>query len=349
MRTRLAWSSIAYLAASCLLLPLVASATTKPTCVISTPPGSIYAGSITRLIWYSEYAEKGFISNGIGEVPVPSGYVDVHPSISTVYTMTVTNSAGSNTCGALVTVVQNPPTLLTYYQPVYQPVIFTPITYSNVYIPYQGYGGYYVPYSPVVTYDSWYSDYPSRSYNQKYDFWADYTQGRSTGPSLFGETYAPAVQQPRREVYIQSLPDGASRSVTRECVDGIGCRITGANQGWTVPDGEPGPLDEPSRRAPVTQPRTYMASDEESTGGQGTSQLLLTSGDAPQSPVFGGAAYQETSLYAEGSYGAIPATYYKDDSASANQDPYLTQVTYVPDKTYSEGTYFSENADGTNI
>ncbi|MEN9560959.1 MAG: hypothetical protein RIQ56_232 [Candidatus Parcubacteria bacterium] len=185
----------------------------KPTCVMSSPPGPVYPGTFTRLIWYAERADRAFISNGIGSAPVPSGYVDVHPSVTTLYTMTVANAAGSNTCGALITVQQNS-SILFYTPIVYEPVVFTPITYTSVIGPVGDY--YYYTPSGTVYYDEWYDyRYGTPTYNRKYDFWQDFTRGPSTGPSLFEvEYFSPRYYT---EVETRVAPGGDGVTYTRDC------------------------------------------------------------------------------------------------------------------------------------
>ena len=276
------------------LFPLsVFAVTQKPTCVISSPPGAIAPGTQTRLIWYTEFATKAVISHGIGEVNVPTGYIDVHPSVSTMYTMTAMNALGSNTCSSIITVHQNTPSLLYYSQPTYQPIVFTPVTYVPV-MPYTHPG--------TVVYDEWYEDYPSphavRTYDTyetydewtvpgnsgRYDFWADYTRGPSTGPSLFGEAYVPnnpPPGTPYSQVTEEILPSGLTRYTLERCVDEDCVPV---NRGFVDPDSSEritsgsvagrSPPEETEEDKNEPSPGQYYVGDFETTNEHGVTTVF---------------------------------------------------------------------------
>ncbi|MCR4325490.1 MAG: hypothetical protein NUV59_01640, partial [Patescibacteria group bacterium] len=66
-----------------------------PTCTISLSYGG--QGGTATLTWYSSYATSAYITPNIGRV-APSGSMTVYPSYSTVYTLGVSGSGGSNSC-----------------------------------------------------------------------------------------------------------------------------------------------------------------------------------------------------------------------------------------------------------
>jgi len=74
-----------------------------PTVTISADPEEIRAGESSTLQWDSTDAESATIDQGIGDVPV-SGTIAVSPTTTTIYTITVTNTAGTDTAQAVVTV-----------------------------------------------------------------------------------------------------------------------------------------------------------------------------------------------------------------------------------------------------
>ncbi len=77
-----------------------------PTLTLSAAPDSIIAGQKSTLTWSGKNADKITIDQGIGGVAVPSGTVDVSPSVTTTYTATATGPGGSITATATVTVQQ---------------------------------------------------------------------------------------------------------------------------------------------------------------------------------------------------------------------------------------------------
>lgn len=73
-----------------------------PTVVISAAPETISSGESSTLTWSSNHADSAMIDQGIGSVPV-NGTINVSPTETTSYTITVTGPSGTAT--AAVTVV----------------------------------------------------------------------------------------------------------------------------------------------------------------------------------------------------------------------------------------------------
>jgi len=80
----------------------------SPPTVIMDPTSAVISqgGSIT-LTWDSQSAQSAFIDNGVGSVPV-SGSAMVSPEHTTIYTITVTGTTGSNSAQAKIQVTGNP-------------------------------------------------------------------------------------------------------------------------------------------------------------------------------------------------------------------------------------------------
>ncbi len=72
-------------------------------CTISASPTSIVNGQAAYLSWSSSGASSAWLSDGIGAVAV-SGTLAVRPSVSKMYTLTVSGYGGTNTCNVFVTV-----------------------------------------------------------------------------------------------------------------------------------------------------------------------------------------------------------------------------------------------------
>jgi probable HAF family extracellular repeat protein len=83
----------------------------SPTCTLAGNPPGINQGKSTILNWTTTGdPTSATIDGGVGTVNPPgSGSVNVSPILTTNYTMTVTNSAGTGMCSTLV-VVNQPPT-----------------------------------------------------------------------------------------------------------------------------------------------------------------------------------------------------------------------------------------------
>ncbi|MGA7676648.1 MAG: Ig-like domain-containing protein [Rhizomicrobium sp.] len=80
-----------------------------PTGSFSASPTTITQGSSTALTWSSSYATSASIDNGVGTVsPVSGGSVNVSPTVTTVYTLTLTGAGGTITRQVTVTVINSP-------------------------------------------------------------------------------------------------------------------------------------------------------------------------------------------------------------------------------------------------
>ncbi len=126
---------------ACAVSLSVSTNASLPVCTLSATPGTHVAGQPVRLIWYTQYATGANLS-GFGAIPasqLPSGYADMYPAQSTVYTMTVANGAGSRTCSALVTLAAQSPQPAPYatgYVPTPQPIVYSPTYYPSSYPTY---------------------------------------------------------------------------------------------------------------------------------------------------------------------------------------------------------------------
>ncbi|MEW6521349.1 MAG: carboxypeptidase regulatory-like domain-containing protein [Thermodesulfobacteriota bacterium] len=78
-----------------------------PTVTISADPEEIAAGQTSTLSWSSTDADTASIEPGIGEVPV-NGSLDVSPTVTTEYTITVTSGKKTKTASAIVTIIPPP-------------------------------------------------------------------------------------------------------------------------------------------------------------------------------------------------------------------------------------------------
>src|SRR3989344_4781643 len=86
---------------------LVSIATLPPSCTLTASPASITSGQSSTLSWTSTNATTGTIDNGAGNMtPIASGSKSVSPTVSTLYTATVTGAGvgASATCEANVDV-----------------------------------------------------------------------------------------------------------------------------------------------------------------------------------------------------------------------------------------------------
>lgn len=81
-----------------------------PTCTLSASPSSITSGGSSTLTWTTANSPTSAnINNGVGNVSLTGGSVSVSPTADAIYTLTVTNSVGSNACSAIITVTAPPP------------------------------------------------------------------------------------------------------------------------------------------------------------------------------------------------------------------------------------------------
>ncbi|MGA2157629.1 MAG: hypothetical protein ABSG90_00280 [Dehalococcoidia bacterium] len=74
----------------------------------SSSPSTINSGSTSTLLWNVTGANSVSIDNGIGQVSA-AGSMSVSPAQSTVYTLSATNSTGTVTSSAAITVGSTPP------------------------------------------------------------------------------------------------------------------------------------------------------------------------------------------------------------------------------------------------
>lgn len=86
-----------------LVYPTVNSFTANPTAIIR--------GESTRLSWTTTYATGASINNGVGTVNIPSGNVDVSPTTTTSYTLSLTGRANTTGSGSVTVTVYQPPVL----------------------------------------------------------------------------------------------------------------------------------------------------------------------------------------------------------------------------------------------
>src|SRR3989344_2928098 len=91
------WSAQPYLAK--------ATAPGTPSCTLTATPDSITRGQSSTLSWTSANATTGTINQGVGAMtPIASGSKSVSPTVSTLYTATVTGAGGQATCDTNVDV-----------------------------------------------------------------------------------------------------------------------------------------------------------------------------------------------------------------------------------------------------
>jgi hypothetical protein len=137
------------------------STSAAPTCSLSATPGTHRAGQAVRLVWYSQNATAGTLSNSGALQPneLSQGSRDVYPTQSTLYTMTVGNNSGSRTCAALVTIGPGSGTGTTYnsgYTTYTSGTSYRPVTSQTTYtISSPSYSNSYVTARPLVT-SGWY-------------------------------------------------------------------------------------------------------------------------------------------------------------------------------------------------
>lgn len=91
--------------------PAVVLPPQAPTCSLSASHTSIGVGQSTVLSWTTQnIPTSASIDNGVGSVtPAIGGSVTVSPTVTTTYTLTVSNSGGSSTCQVTI-LVSNAPT-----------------------------------------------------------------------------------------------------------------------------------------------------------------------------------------------------------------------------------------------
>ncbi|OGR85676.1 MAG: hypothetical protein A2901_07885 [Elusimicrobia bacterium RIFCSPLOWO2_01_FULL_54_10] len=83
-----------------------------PSAALTASPATLTSGQSATLTWPASTATSVSIDQGIGVVSASGGSRQVSPTATTRYTLTATNSAGSATASALVTVTDaTPPTL----------------------------------------------------------------------------------------------------------------------------------------------------------------------------------------------------------------------------------------------
>jgi hypothetical protein len=76
-----------------------------PTCSLHATKLSITKGESTILFWTTTGSPNlGTIDNGIGQVIMPSGSINVMPTVNTTYILTVSNENGNSTCTVTITV-----------------------------------------------------------------------------------------------------------------------------------------------------------------------------------------------------------------------------------------------------
>jgi hypothetical protein len=81
-----------------------------PTCTLDASPSAINSGGSSTLSWTTANATSASIDQSVGTVsPVAGGSTSVHPSGTTIYTLTATGAGGTKTCTTTVTVTPPPP------------------------------------------------------------------------------------------------------------------------------------------------------------------------------------------------------------------------------------------------
>ena len=84
---------------------LVSITMLPPSCTLTATPASVTLGNSSTLSWTSTNATSGSIDNGAGAMnPINAGSKTVSPTVSTLYTATVTGAGGSANCNASVDV-----------------------------------------------------------------------------------------------------------------------------------------------------------------------------------------------------------------------------------------------------
>ncbi len=106
--------SLLILVSSCIIVQPPASVTTQPAVTapvigtFSSNPSTVNSGGSSTLLWNVTGATLVSIDQGIGKVDVAGSRL-VSPAISTVYTLSATNSAGTVTSSAAIVVSSIPP------------------------------------------------------------------------------------------------------------------------------------------------------------------------------------------------------------------------------------------------
>lgn len=211
-------------------LSVSSGSTSAPTCAISTTPGTHYAGQAVQLVWYTQGAQAATISN-IGSVPssqLAQGTITVHPSQSTLYTMTVGNAAATRTCSAAVTITSQtstiPQTTTSY---VMRPVQ-TATTYST---PSSAYTAPRYVSSP--SYSTSVPSYSTRSYapsssgyttRESWDMWDSPSRSNGLGDYTLTNIW-------------NDIGDGGSLSFTNHDCYGNDCSPYATSWGAGNPDG----------------------------------------------------------------------------------------------------------------
>lgn len=80
-----------------------------PEVTLGASPAYIDFGESSDLLWTSSHADTLTVDNGIGGVVTPNGTMTVSPSMTTTYTITATNDAGTSTDSTIVSVGEGVP------------------------------------------------------------------------------------------------------------------------------------------------------------------------------------------------------------------------------------------------
>lgn len=96
---------VSVLMTGCVSLPIIN--------IFSASPSTINPGESSTLTWSVSKADTVTITPGVGTV-ASSGSTSVFPVVTTVYTLTATNSAGSVTATVTISVSTSPPDLVVF-------------------------------------------------------------------------------------------------------------------------------------------------------------------------------------------------------------------------------------------
>lgn len=334
-----------------LSLPLAASAATTqpPTCVISTPPGSIQPGATARLIWYTENATRASIA-GIGEVPLQSTR-DVRPSQTTTYVMTVSNASASRTCAVIVTVSKAQQSLLYYNSP--QPYVYSPnqMFWSPINVPPKYVNGNY-----MIT-DEW-EEGPSYGYSASNSWYYDSPQWNDYRYNSIDTEYIPGASYTLTSWY--TLPSGNSYMKSQNCVAGLDCITTGVGYGH---------VDSPVVDVPDDKVQAYLNGEYEPS--TASAPPVAAPDHTPQAPLivipspsesdpngYGSEAWwsrqpnpnpyldSEPHTYIEPENPVIPASYYVEPKTQNNWNPLPVTDQYEwSQQSQTQYDMYGENAN----
>lgn len=203
---------------ACSVSIAVSNGNSLPVCTLSAAPGTHVAGQPVRLIWYTQNATGANLSD-YGTIPasqLASGYADMYPTQSTLYTMTVANNSGSRTCSALVTLAsQNPQPHATGYIPNSQPLVYSPTYYQPTYYPSSS--GYSYPsygYTGGYTYPS--NGPYSTAYFDTVDNYLDQVDYNTGGGIYPSDSYYPS------SYYSSDFADPSAYYVAPSSSNGLG-------------------------------------------------------------------------------------------------------------------------------